>query len=552
VVDLLLGIDRQLSQVEENLSRYFSPNTHLTGEALGLYVCGSALPELAGSRRWVQTGRDVLLDQLDRQVCADGGHAERSTHYHRYTLDYYLLALVVAGLTGDGCAGTFAEAVGRLARAARLLADDDGRLPQVGDDDGGMLFPICGRDPADVSAPLASAAALLGDAALALGNRQYEETCWLTGTVGGAGRPGVRPRALPLGAARAPRSGALPATGYYVSKRRTGDHIVIDGGPHGYLNGGHAHADALAVTMTLARQPLFIDPGTATYTMSAELRDRFRSSAMHNTLTIDGRSQSQPAGPFHWTRAADATVHRWVTASAFDYFEATHDGYLPMVHRRCLAALDDGVVVVVDSVTGEGSHELAIHWHIAPGWRVEARPARPLALTLRRPGGAAASFHATAARLELFDGDPDPGLGWSSPTFGHLVPSLTVRASVRRALPATIVTVIADASRAGLIPGGVEVRQVPEETTAAAVRLTGRDSVRLLLFTAEGPDGARVGEASGVATDGRFALVEHGRDERIARAAILDGTWLAAGDGPPLVFTESEPGVRVAYGRERD
>ncbi len=45
-VDLLLGLDRQLTLVERNLSRYFSPNTHLLGEALALYVAGRALPEL--------------------------------------------------------------------------------------------------------------------------------------------------------------------------------------------------------------------------------------------------------------------------------------------------------------------------------------------------------------------------------------------------------------------------------------------------------------------------------------------------------------------------
>jgi hypothetical protein len=44
MVDLLLGLDRQLSHIEQNLSLYFSPNTHLSGEALALYVAGSALP----------------------------------------------------------------------------------------------------------------------------------------------------------------------------------------------------------------------------------------------------------------------------------------------------------------------------------------------------------------------------------------------------------------------------------------------------------------------------------------------------------------------------
>ena len=90
LVDMLVALDRQLTHIEQNLSIYFSPNTHLTGEALALYVAGVALPELAGSRRWRDTGRRILLEEIDRQILADGGHAERSTHYHRYTLDFYL------------------------------------------------------------------------------------------------------------------------------------------------------------------------------------------------------------------------------------------------------------------------------------------------------------------------------------------------------------------------------------------------------------------------------------------------------------------------------
>ena len=51
LVDMLIALDRQLTHVERHLSYYFSPNTHLTGEALALYVVGTALPELAGERQ---------------------------------------------------------------------------------------------------------------------------------------------------------------------------------------------------------------------------------------------------------------------------------------------------------------------------------------------------------------------------------------------------------------------------------------------------------------------------------------------------------------------
>ena len=96
LVDLLLGLDRQLHLVEQNLSTYFSPNTHLLGEALALYVAGRTLPELRRAPAWAELGRRILIEEMSRQISPDGGHVERSFHYHRYTLDFYLLALAVA------------------------------------------------------------------------------------------------------------------------------------------------------------------------------------------------------------------------------------------------------------------------------------------------------------------------------------------------------------------------------------------------------------------------------------------------------------------------
>ncbi len=102
------------------------------------------------------------MTEIDRQIGADGGHLERSTHYHRYTLDFYLLALLTAERAGDQEATlAFSRAATRLADYMRAIADDRGWLQQIGDDDGGMLWPITGRDPRDVRDSLALAAAVL-------------------------------------------------------------------------------------------------------------------------------------------------------------------------------------------------------------------------------------------------------------------------------------------------------------------------------------------------------------------------------------------------------
>jgi hypothetical protein len=469
IVDLLLGLDRQLGHVENNLSYYFSPNTHLLGEALALYVAGRALPELAASERRGVVGGRILVAEIDRQIAADGGHCERSAHYHRYTLDFYLLALAVARITRDPSAADFERAADRLASAARLLADDNGRLPHIGDDDGGALVPMFGRDADDVRGSLAVAAAILNRPELQIGETP-EEVCWLTPEP----RVRVEPSEKePRGRGRA--SGSLPETGYYISRSPDGDHLVIDGGPHGYQNGGHAHADALSLTFTSRGLPLLIDPGTMSYTIDAALRDRMRSSAMHNTLTIDGRSQSLPNGPFHWTHIADGRVTRWSIGDDFDYFDGAHDGYAPTEHRRRVLVRHGDLVVVADTVNGHGRHRAAAHWHIDPRWSVDVRGRR----VEFAAGDRRITLAVTAGMVDWFAGDKATGLGWCSPVYGRLEKSTTVRVTHEGNAPFRIASVF------GLDPANpvISVEWLSDTT----LRITRAQSTDEVVFTDRDP-----------------------------------------------------------------
>src|SRR6185295_19288358 len=86
--------------LETYLSTYFSPNTHLTGEALGLFYLGTLLPEFKEAARWRAKGQEILVQQLARQVKPDGVYFEQSSYYHRYTADFYTHLLVLSRRSG--------------------------------------------------------------------------------------------------------------------------------------------------------------------------------------------------------------------------------------------------------------------------------------------------------------------------------------------------------------------------------------------------------------------------------------------------------------------
>jgi hypothetical protein len=422
LVDMLVALDRQLAHVEQNLSVYFSPNTHLTGEALGLYVAGVALPELAGSARWRATGRRILIEEIGRQIYTDGGHAERSTHYQRYTLDFYLLALLTAERGGDDEAvAIFRDAATRLAEFTRAMADDGGRLPLIGDDDGGMLWRIGGRACHDVRDSLSLAAVLLDRPDLAPWGLQ-EEVVWIAG-----------PRALshrsrhelPSDASASVPSRAFADSGFVVLRDPSGSHATFSAGRHGYLNGGHAHADALSMTLTLRGRPLLVDCGTSTYTMNARRRNLLRSSMSHNTVTLDDRSQAVPHGAFHWRSRADARLLGWRGNDGFDWAEAWHDGYSPARHRRTLVRTARGEWLMADEILGQGRVAARAHWHFDPDWKLEYEaPGRLLA---SHEDGMDAWLLFDAGEVLFAHGDDESGLGWYAPVYGTLVPTWTAR-----------------------------------------------------------------------------------------------------------------------------
>jgi len=515
-VDLLLGLDRQLTHVERNLSYYFSPNTHLLGEALALYVCGRSLPELAASETRAATGRRILLEEIGRQIGADGGHCERSAHYHRYALDFYVLASAIARITHDPAAGLFDRAVERLAAAARLLADDRGRLPHLGDDDGGMLLPMTGSDPLDIRDSLATAAELVGRGDLAV-DGPHEETSWLLANPVFTNHDKSRipgPKSLL-------RSAALRETGYYVSRWPDGTHIVIDGGAHGYQNGGHAHADALSLAVRLPGGPLLVDPGTACYTIDPERRDRFRSSAMHNTVTVDGRSSSTPKGPFHWSHTADATVARWRASDAFDYFEASHSGYDGLVHRRHVLALHGDLLIVADLIDGSGRHTAAAHWHLGPRWTAGAMH-RSIALS----GPGRAVVFVPRGDMRLFTGDAG-GLGWMSPAYGRVEPTTTIRIAHEADAPFWLATVFdlsarQDVEAVDIVPVWAEAGTLAR---SIGLRIARASSIDYALIAEPLPASARTTwRIAEFETDAHMVFVRTASERQAAWLAIVDGS----------------------------
>jgi len=386
--------------LEYNLSVYFSPNTHLLGEAVVMHALGALFPAFPRSARWRRQGGAWVERSLLVQVRDDGSHFEQSSYYHVYTLDMALTWYLL-----EGRPERFRPRIERMAGYLDALMGPTRRIPFLGDDDGGRWFYPYGARDEFGRATLATCALLFDRADWPCHDKDLaEQAAWWLGV-----------STVPPRKDAEPRSRLFADAGIAVSRR--GDiQAIAKAGPLGSGSGGHSHADALSIVARNGDEEILIDPGTFTYVGDPEARAWFSQTEAHNTVCIDGLGQATTAGPFRWTEPAAVEILKWSSTVGHDFLDA-ECRYCGFAHRRWLLMLRAAsLLLVVDDVRGPaGVHTVEQFWHlgIEPvplgeyAWRIGSRTVLTIA-----PG----------STVEL-------QTGWRSPAFGvkQEAPVLCVR-----------------------------------------------------------------------------------------------------------------------------
>ena len=329
--------------LELNLSVYFSPNTHLLGEAVALHALGL----MVRNQRWRRAGAKWVDDAMARQVRDDGSHFEQSAYYHVYALDFFLLHRVLAkpGPAYDAKLVRMAGYLDALLGVSGILAlRRRRRRPPVHPYGDRTKF---GR------ATLATCAALFDRWEwLRSPADLHEQAAWWLGV--------IDPPAAP--AAPAPRASRLFADAGTAVMAHGDLQVVIKAGPFGEGSGGHSHSDILSLVARIADREILIDPGTFTYIADPAERNAFRGSAAHNTVRINGRDQAVPAGPFRWSGKPTVKIAAWTTSPQRDFLDATVS-YAGVTHRRRFEFLKPEARLLVQD-TVEGSTDAEQFWHL--------------------------------------------------------------------------------------------------------------------------------------------------------------------------------------------
>ena len=432
--------------IERYLSTYFSPNTHLLGEAVALFFLGTLYPQMPRAARWKESGWQIVLHEAGRQVRPDGVYFEQSLYYHVYALDFFLYARLLAARNGMEIPRAYDAVLGRMLDVVAALAQA-GPAEGFGDDDGGRLWNPRRNRTEQMTDPLALGAVMYSREFSAA--RLTEEAIWLFGNQA-VEKLSRAPQTSP-----AAHSLAFPDGGLYVlaDSQPYAQAMVVDAGPQGVGRSGHGHADALSLRLTMDGRRWLVDSGSGVY-ISKDPADRntFRGTGAHNTMRVDGVDQAIADEPFSWTHIPSTQVENWIVGKSFTYFVGSHNGYArladPVVHRRHVLKIAGGVWLVRDVALGQTEHELEIRWHFAPDLEVQAvGPGRVEVSTSRSRSTSGAVSGESGLSLivpeeTVWQTATEVSRTLLSPAYGAFQPAPLVRCHARVLLPAETATAL--------------------------------------------------------------------------------------------------------------
>ncbi len=368
--------------IRSNLEVYNGhTSNHYIANLVGLVYIGTLFPEFKEADEWREFGIQELVKEMDKQVYDDGCDYEASTCYHRLVLELFFYATLVAVINDPEFNGRnhremsdrifgkeYADKLHTMFDAVLYLLKPNGMMPQIGDNDSGVLHTYAERDVLDVRYLLTFGAIFFRESRFKVKEFGFcEEALWVFGEEGYKIWNDLEENAL-----EKITSNAFSDAGWYVM-RHNKDYVIISCGQNGSNGkGAHTHNDKLSFELCMGGTDIIVDPGTYVYTVEPATRNLFRSTAYHNTVTVQGLEQNRipkgNAGLFRLHDDARAHTVSWESTPEHDRFTGEHSGFdrEGFHHQRTIQFnKKNSELEIRDMVSGDNSQSIA-YFHLNP------------------------------------------------------------------------------------------------------------------------------------------------------------------------------------------
>ncbi len=357
---------RQMQHVAAHIqfSRIAVRNNHALTETLTLYLVGLLYPFFPESSRWKRDGKRWFEREIAYQIYEDGTFLQFSMNYHRVAVQLLTLAIQTVHLNGERWDEVVYDRARKSLHFLRVSQDAaTGWLPNYGNNDGALFFPLTESHFRDYRPQLAALEAALN------------ATPWSVSS----GR-------TPPQTSRTKRS---------VETRTTGTTTAVDG-THNFDEGGYYvlrdagtltcircgkykdrpfQADNLHLDIWVNGENIMRDAGTYLYNTDERWTKYFAGTASHNTVML-GNYDQMTKGPrfiwYDWIKESEASWQKSLEGTFV--FEGQFTGFAQLgkniIHRRRVTKQAGKLSWLVEDWLENVPPELLMHqiWHPGDGF----------------------------------------------------------------------------------------------------------------------------------------------------------------------------------------
>ena len=314
------------------LNNYSDQGNHLLFEAQRMIYAGAFFPEFKEAAAWRKSGIDILNREIHVQVYEDGGQFELDPHYHLAAINIFCKALRMADV--NGFRNEFPQ--GYLDTIESMITFYSN-----------ICFP-------DYSNPCFSDAKL-GDKPAEINNYKdwvkifpkNEQILWFATE----GKKGKKPENLSKGFLK---------SGFFTFRNSWNTDatvMVVKAGPKAFW---HCQPDNGTFELWFNGKNLFPDSGAYVYAGEGEvmkLRNWFRQTMVHNTLTLDNKT----------LETTESVTKLWQPEGDVQILVTENPSYKDLKHRRSVFFVDNKYFVIVDEAVGAAKGKVNLHYQLCEG-----------------------------------------------------------------------------------------------------------------------------------------------------------------------------------------